>query len=366
MGLLSLCERTWVQLVFDIRTFLVHWNKQTIRCLLKLYPCRLSRAENPSIVPELRTFLLASCPTNMRMSDPLPIRILSHNIRYATNAPIKGEEKWEIRKSYLINELCFSTAHCAESLICLQEVLHGQLVDILAGVNNEAKTWDFVGVGRDDGMQAGEYSPILYTPCIWELISHKTKWLSKTPDRPSKSWDAASTRILTIAVLQHRSTRKTLVAMNTHLDDQGSKSRLEAAKIIKEQIRVFADRGPQRRGLPVFLAGDFNSEPEQEAYKEMTGRDSPMSDLQLMVPKRQHYGDLNTYTGFDAPTTRPKRIDFIFVNETDPSPAYEREAQANAAVRWWQADGYAVLPNRFEDRLCNSDHRAVVGDLYII
>ncbi len=36
-------------------------------------------------------------------------------------------------------------------------------------------------------------------------------------DRPSKSWDAASTRILTIAVFQHRSTSKTVVAMNTHL-----------------------------------------------------------------------------------------------------------------------------------------------------
>ena len=57
-------------------------------------------------------------------------------------------------------------------------------------------------------------------------------------DRPSKSWDAASIRILTIAVFQHRSTGKAVVAMNTHLDDQGSKSRLEAAKIILEQVRI--------------------------------------------------------------------------------------------------------------------------------
>ena len=302
----------------------------------------------------------------MRVSDPLPIRVLSHNIRYATDAPFKGEEKWEIRRPHLINELCFNTAHCAESLICLQEVLHRQLVDILAGLNSKKKAWDFVGIGRDDGIQAGEYSPILYKPGVWEIKSHSTKWLSKTPDRPSKNWDAASTRILTIAVFQHRSTRKTLVAMNTHLDDQGSKSRLEAAKIIQEQIRVFANQGPQRRSLPVSLAGDFNSEPDQEAYKEMTSEESPMGDLELMLPESQRYGDLNTFTGFDAKSTRPKRIDFIFINKDDASPAGGREAQDDVADKWWIVDGYAVLPNRFEDEVYNSDHRVVVGDLSII
>lgn len=96
----------------------------------------------------------------MKVYEPLAIRLLTHNIRYATNSPFKGELKWECRQSRLINELSFNTAHCAESFICLQEVLHQQLVDILAGLNSKKKTWAFVGVGRDDGLEAGEYSPI--------------------------------------------------------------------------------------------------------------------------------------------------------------------------------------------------------------
>lgn len=96
----------------------------------------------------------------MKMDEPLSIRLLTHNIRYATNSPFKGEEKWDIRKPRLINELSFNTACCAESFICLQEVLHQQLVDILSGLNSKKKAWDFVGVGRDDGVEAGEYSPI--------------------------------------------------------------------------------------------------------------------------------------------------------------------------------------------------------------
>ena len=96
----------------------------------------------------------------MKLYEPLPIRLLSHNIRYATSSPSKGEEKWGVRRSRLVNELSFITAHCAESFICLQEVLHQQLVDVLAGLNSKDKAWAFVGVGRDDGLESGEYSPI--------------------------------------------------------------------------------------------------------------------------------------------------------------------------------------------------------------
>ena len=96
----------------------------------------------------------------MKLYEPLPIRLLTHNIRYATNAPFRGEEKWDVRRSRLINELCFNTAHCVESFICLQEVLHQQLVDILGGLNSKRNAWAFVGVGRDDGVESGEYSPI--------------------------------------------------------------------------------------------------------------------------------------------------------------------------------------------------------------
>lgn len=302
----------------------------------------------------------------MRVPNPLPIRVLSHNIRYATNAPFKGEEKWDIRKTGLINELCYNTAHCAESLICLQEVLHQQLVDILAGLSRNSRTWKYVGVGRDDGSTAGEYSPIIYSPTVWELKMEKTKWLSETPDRPSKGWDAACKRILTIAVFQHRSTRRMLTVMNTHLDHQGSRSRLEAAKIILREIRQFTAQYSRGKSPPILVAGDFNSEPDQEAYREMTSRHSPMVDVHVMVPESQRYGHSNTFTGFDPQTERPTRIDFIFVNKDTADSEGGSELKDDAAGKAWLIEGYAVLPNRFEDGMYNSDHRVVVGDLAIV
>lgn len=82
--------------------------------------------------------------------------------------------------------------------ICLQEVLHSQLVDILSdlnGVHNDqsedpprAPFWAYIGVGRDDGQRGGEYSPIIYPVQTFELLHSETIWLSPTPDRPSKGW----------------------------------------------------------------------------------------------------------------------------------------------------------------------------------
>ena len=109
----------------------------------------------------------------------LPIRLISHNIRYATKSPFKGEEPWSIRYSRLLNQLRFSTLYIPSALICLQEALHEQLVDVLDGLNREDNgDWGFVGVGRNDGKTKGEYSPILFRKSVWHCEKWKSFWLS--------------------------------------------------------------------------------------------------------------------------------------------------------------------------------------------
>ena len=283
----------------------------------------------------------------MRSHSPLAIRLLTHNIRYATSSPFKGEDYWPIRKPRMINELRFNTAHCAESFICLQEVLHGQLLDIVSGLNSSHDTeWQYIGVGRDDGHEAGEYSPILYRPAIWELIEWNTIWLSPTPDKPSIGWDAACIRILTIGIFQHRESKKRVVAMSTHLDHAGPTSRVESAKIILKQTAEYRD---EANGI--FLAGDFNSPPDTEAYKLMISNDSLMFDLRSHVPEEERYGHNLTFSGFQNKPDH--RIDFLFLEKCTDSKDP------------WRVNGYAVLENRFEDNVYNSDHRAVVGDVQL-
>ena len=308
-------------------------------------------------------FNIETSVRTMKVEKPLSVRILTKNIRYATTAPFKGEEKWEVRRPYLINELRFNAAYCDECFICLQEVLHQQIIDIGSDLN-KGDAWEYIGIGRDDGHQAGEYSPIFYRPSVWKLEGWDTVWLSRTPDKPSRSWDAASIRIVTIGLFKHYATGKRIIGMSTHLDDRGSRSRLEAAKIILQQIQKHLGPDPEK-GLPIFLGGDFNSESDQEAYLEMTGDSSPMVDLRDLVSEDRQYGDTNTFSGFDSETRR-KRIDFIFVNGKAPNfsnPEFDIRRHPKPP---WMAQSYAVLQNRFEDGTYNSDHQAVVGDVQLL
>jgi len=280
------------------------------------------------------------------LSSPVNIRVLTHNIRYATGSPFKGEERWPIRCPRLCSELGFNSV-TPETFICLQEVLHNQLIDILTDLNQSTENggeWKYIGVGRDDGKEAGEYSPIIYRPSVWELKSWDTCWLSETPRVPSKGWDASSTRIATIGQFVHRKSGKLIIAVSTHLDDQGAKSRKESAKLILDVLDVEycgADA--------VLLAGDFNSPPDDEAYMVVTAPDSGMVDVNDLVPKHKRYGNETTFTGF-CHESDPKRIDFIFSRKKD-----------NISCRT-----YAVLANRFDDGVYSSDHRACVADFQLL
>lgn len=307
----------------------------------------------------------------MRSFYTLPLRVISHNIRYATTSPFKGEELWPVRAPRLLSELRFHTTYNQESFICMQEVLHSQLVNILTGLNNDTSRnasysyievdpapqsdeWTYIGVGRDDGKQAGEYSPIFYRPAIWQLEDSKSIWLSETPDVPSKGWDAASIRILTVGRFRHRASRRQVLMLCTHLDDQGAVSRQKSAELITTFVRDYLHQYGNATELPVILAGDFNSEPTEEAYQYLNGPSSLLRDTRERIPPERRYGNENTFTGFSEEDGPPKRIDFIFAGPLD-----------NATFDVTATKGYAVLSNRFDDGVYISDHRAVVGDFVL-
>ncbi|KAJ9625676.1 hypothetical protein H2203_004435 [Taxawa tesnikishii (nom. ined.)] len=281
--------------------------------------------------------------------SPLAVRILTHNIRFANTSPGPSEKPWLDRCPGLLSELKYHTRYLPTAFICLQEVLHEQLQDLLGGLNVADEEWASIGVGRDDGKNAGEYAPILYRPSVWKLEHFKTFWLSETPDRPSKGWDASSTRLVTLGVFQHNETRSRVVAMNTHLDDQGVVARQEAAKLIIEEANSWTGYQRWPASLPVFLAGDLNSTEQEDAYCILNSENSPLQDTREL--SNSQYGYEYTWTGFDGKGGKEglKRIDFIFCG--------------HRKANWWSIDGHSVIGNSFEDGVFVSDHRAVVADL---
>ena len=285
----------------------------------------------------------------MKAHAVLPIRVLTHNIRYAADPPSEGEELWSVRRQLILNELHYNTLYNSESFICLQEVLHEQIVDIMTGLGDE---WTYIGVGRDDGKQDGEYSPIIYRKSAWTLQSWKTVWLNEDGSVGKKGWDAGSVRIITVGTFQHVQSKRQLVGLCTHLDNAGAVSRRESAKIILRTIDS-ASNTPNNTSkiatgaagrLPFFLAGDLNSELTGEAYQILNGEDSNLRDVTELA--KWKYGDEFTFTGFNGEDKT--LIDFVFVGPRSGGD--------------WSVEGYTVLPSRFDDGVYNSDHRAVVMD----
>ncbi|KAL1612741.1 hypothetical protein SLS60_000970 [Paraconiothyrium brasiliense] len=318
------------------------------------------------------------------------LRILTFNIRYATNSPFTNEKPWADRFPRVLNQIQHETRfldgtsmsgsspqHSAASIICLQEVLHNQLVDVLHSLNevpspNDKPTngpiWAHVGVGRDDGGEKGEYGPILYPVAGFNLLHTETVWLSPTPERPSLGWDAGSIRLLTMAVLEHKPSGRRILASTTHLDNAGSKSREHSVTIIVESLKRVVKDWSTEDVLPVFLAGDFNSFPNQEAYLGMAASNY-VYDLRDSVPEKRRYGEEITFTGFQKEkwSDEQGRIDFIWLGPRDA--VCEHSHGGKEAVEGscqWVVEGYTVLPNVFDDGVYLSDHRCVVGDVSLL
>lgn len=291
------------------------------------------------LFPTLRPFLLFILTTLIMHSHAaLAIRLLTHNIRYAADPPSKGENVWGERKPLIINELRFNTLYNAESFVCLQEVLHNQLVDIMAGLGSD---FTYIGVGRDDGKEKGEYSPIIFRKAVWEVESWHTVWLNEDGSVGKKGWDAGSVRIVTVGHFKHAQSKKKILGLCTHFDNAGEVSRRESAKMVLNIIESEATGSTSK--APFFLAGDLNSEISGEAYQLLNAKSSPLQDAKELA--KWKYGDEYTFTGF---ANEKDVIDFVFVG---PRGAED-----------WEVQGHSVLANTFDDGVYNSDHRAVVVD----
>lgn len=277
------------------------------------------------------------------LSNTLPIRILTFNIRYANSKPDRGEELWPVRLPHLITTLRFHTSQNPNAFLCHQEVLHSQLVDIARELG---PSWSHIGIGRNGGDE-GEFSPVFYQPATWKCEKEKTAWLSPTPDRPSRGWDAALNRIVTMGLFSHRTTGARVVVMSTHFDHVGTEARRESAKLILEFVSEWRKLEGADKPMAVLLGGDFNSTPEDEGYRTMTAPGTGMLDVRELVDPDQRYGNDLTYTSFG--NAKSKRIDFLFVS-------------SELAV---DITEYGVPANKFDDGVYISDHRPVVADVEI-
>lgn len=143
-------------------------------------------------------------------------------------------------------------------MVGVQEALRFQLDEIAA----EFPRLGEVGVGREDGDEAGEYSAILYDEDRLELVGSDTFWLSDAPEVvASTSWGNRIPRIVTWARFRDRRTHRTFYVFNTHWDHESQPSRERSAALLLE--RIAAREHPDE---PVLVTGDFNAGESNPAF----------------------------------------------------------------------------------------------------
>src|SRR5690606_14028040 len=172
------------------------------------------------------------------------LNVASYNIRYANPDDAKRGDGWERRVPVIASQVHFFDF----DLMGVQEALARQLEDL----DKLLIEYDRIGVGREDGKTGGEYSAIFYKKDRFRLLDHDTFWLSETPEKPSKGWDAALNRICTWGKFRDKESKKEFFYFNLHMDHRGQEAREKSTLLVLEKIREIAGKAP------VFLSGDFN------------------------------------------------------------------------------------------------------------
>ena len=236
-----------------------------------------------------------------------PIKAMSFNIRYDTSSD--GVNAWNAgsipRRTLaiqVINEF-------APDILGVQEALRNQVNNLDAGLPE----FDFYGVGRDNGILAGEHSAIYYRSDRFMRLNEGTFWLTLTPDRPSSYLGTCCNRIASWVVLQDKfNDDRELFVLNTHWDHQVAAANNHSATLIRERISLLSG------GRPIIVMGDLNSSETSTAYRRLVGAEDP-GELQLIDSYREISPTVSqeeaTFHGY-AGTRRGSRIDFVLHDDS--------------------------------------------------
>lgn len=236
--------------------------------------------------------ILLLCISFLNAQD---LKVMTYNIRYGNETD--GENAWSKRKDELVSLLDYYHP----DVFGTQEGLNYQLEYI----KEHLPGYTYIGVGRDNGNTEGEYSAVFYDSNRLAVESSGTFWLSSTPDKPSKGWDAALNRICTYAVFKDKKTKKKFMVLNAHFDHVGVVARVEAAKLMLVKSKEL-----NPKNYPIFVTGDFNLTPETEPIKVFSEQ---LNDSYTHTQTKP-YGPEGTFNGYRFNEVPKNRIDYIFTS----------------------------------------------------
>lgn len=241
--------------------------------------------------------VLMAAPFLLQAQEAPVLTVMSWNIRLDT--PDDGIHQWTNRKDALCSEIITRNP----DILGVQEAKYNQMKDM----RKRLPGYKSVGVGRDDGHKAGEFSAVFYRKKHLKALQSGTFWLSQAPDVPgSRGWDAACNRVVSWVELKDKSTGRQFFVFNTHFDHVGEEARIQSAQLILKKMGELAGRNP------VILTGDFNVTSKSKAYRILTFSEN---EVTLSDSRKRANAEITgpdfSFVSFDTEFVPTELIDFV-------------------------------------------------------
>jgi len=250
------------------------------------------------------------------------LNLMTYNVRL--DVAVDGINRWDNRKEVFASQIKFYEP----DILGIQESLPNQVNYLDTTLTN----YKHIGIARE-GLNKGESSSIFYNANRLAVSKQNTFWLSETPGKISKGWDASYLRVCTYALFVDKKTGKQFWVFNTHLDNNGIVARAKGVELILQTIDSV-----NTKKLPVFLMGDFNSTPETDVIVNLRKKMNDSREVAVAKP----FGPAGTFNNFEFNKPVTMLIDYIFTSKS-----------ANVTV-----NKYAVLSDSY-DLKYPSDHLPV-------
>ena len=252
--------------------------------------------KNRVILGWITVMVLLAFSGTMSAVEKAVFNVASYNLRQLNDGDTKAGNGWS-RRCPVLGQLI---RYHEFDIFGTQEGFKSQLEEL----KEELPGYDYIGVGREDGKDAGEHSAIFYRTDMFTLLDHGDFWISETPGKPGLGWDAACPRICSWGKFRHNESGREFVMFNLHMDHVGKKARVEGARLVRDRIDGFG------KDCPAFVTGDFNVDQTRPSYRTITAGGDLKDSYEVAELRYALNGTFNSYR---TDNYTESRIDHVFV-----------------------------------------------------
>ena len=243
------------------------------------------------------------------------LTVATMNVRLFSYGDGKKYNGWWHRGGYL----CDLVKAQRFDIFGAQEVKIKQMESL----REQLPAYDYIGVGRDDGKEAGEFCPVFYRVSRLKKLDGGTFWLSETPDKASRGWDGACNRVCSWGYFQDKVTKAKFYFLNTHIDNKGAEAKTKGIELVMKFIKEHCT------GAPVIVTGDMNVNQGSEWYNIFL-KDGRLKDSYEATTTR--FAPSGTFSTFTPTRYSTNRIDHIFVSKDVDVASY-----SVMTLHYWRA-----------------------------